>query len=200
MHEGKSLIIANLAVAFAQEGRRVMLLECNLRLPTLEGIFGLRTEAGLENILAGECGWRDCVQTVSDMALGRFTMDDLAVTPGLDNLSLISFGRHPLNPSELLGSPAMTRLLAELRENFDLILIDAPPMLPVADTLILARDVDGIVVVYRAGLSPRASLRLCLERLQVLDTNILGIVLNDVHPREADRSFPQLGGEGTDMP
>jgi tyrosine-protein kinase Etk/Wzc len=182
MQEGKSTTIANLAVAFAQQGKKVLLLECNLRRPTLIKFFGLDHNPGISDILIGKISWQECIMSVTDLALGKFDLDEILKVPGLDNFHIISYGHRPPNPTELLSSPKMDSLLKEVRDYFDVILIDAPPILPVADSIVLATKVDGVIIVYKVGKTPRNSLRLAKERLETVNAKILGIVLNDIRP------------------
>jgi succinoglycan biosynthesis transport protein ExoP len=192
MNEGKSIVCANLALACAQSEKRVLIIDCNLRLPAMERLFGLAEGAGLTDILVGQTPWQDCVRTVADFALGAFTVDDVMLTYGLDNLTILPAGTLAPNPAELLSSPRLAKLLTELRDYFDLILIDAPPFLPIADALILSKLVDDIFIVNRSGETPRKSLRLCLERLAHVQAHVAGIVLNDVHAESADRAFLEM--------
>jgi succinoglycan biosynthesis transport protein ExoP len=189
MQEGKSTTISNLAVAFAQQGKNILLLECNLRRPSLQRCFGIDHNPGVSDILIGKISWRECVMTVTDLALGRFGMEDILKVPGLDKLNFIPYGHRPPNPTELLSSPKMDELLRELREYFDIILVDGPPILPVADSIVLSTKVDGVIMVYKVGKTPRNSLRLGKERLETVHANILGIALNDIRPEITGASY-----------
>jgi capsular exopolysaccharide synthesis family protein len=189
MQEGKSTTIANLAVAFAQQGKNILLMECNLRRPSLQKNFGLEHKQGIADILIGKVPWRDCVMTVTDLALGKFVMDDILKVPGLDRFNFLPYGHRPPNPSDLLSSPRMDALLKEVRDYFDIILVDGPPLLPVADSIILSTKVDGLILVYKVGKTPRNSLRLAKERLETVHANILGIALNDIRPEVTGASY-----------
>ncbi len=189
MQEGKSTTIANLAVAFAQQGKNILLIECNLRRPSLQKNFGLEHKQGVADILIGKVPWRDCVMTVTDLALGKFVMDDILKVPGLDRFNFIPYGHRPPNPSDLLSSSRMDAFLKEVREYFDIILIDGPPLLPVADSIILSTKVDGLILVYKVGKTPRNSLRLAKERLETVHANVLGIALNDIRPEVTGASY-----------
>jgi capsular exopolysaccharide family len=189
MQEGKSTTIANLAVAFAQQGKNILLMECNLRRPSLQKNFGLDRNQGVADILIGKVPWRECVMTVTDLALGKFVMEDILKVPGLDRFNFIPYGHRPPNPSDLLSSSKMDALLKELREYFDIILVDGPPLLPVADSIILSTKVDGLILVYKVGKTPRNSLRLAKERLETVHANVLGIALNDIRPEVTGQSY-----------
>jgi succinoglycan biosynthesis transport protein ExoP len=189
MQEGKSTTISNLAVAFAQQGKNILLLECNLRRPSLMRSFGVDHNPGVSDILIGKISWRECVLTVTDLALGRFGMDEILKVPGLDKFNFIPYGHRPPNPTELLSSKKMDDLLREVREYFDIILVDGPPILPVADSIVLSTKVDGVIMVYKVGKTPRNSLRLGKERLETVHANILGIALNDIRPEITGASY-----------
>jgi capsular exopolysaccharide synthesis family protein len=189
MQEGKSTTISNLAVAFAQQGKNILLLECNLRRPSLMKSFGVDHNPGVADILIGKISWRECILTVTDLALGRFGMDEILSVPGLDKFNFIPYGHRPPNPTELLSSPKMDTMLREMREYFDVILVDGPPVLPVADSIVLSTKVDGVILVYKVGRTPRNSLRLGKERLETVHANILGIALNDIRPEITGASY-----------
>jgi capsular exopolysaccharide synthesis family protein len=203
MQEGKSTTIANLAVAFAQQGKNICLLECNLRRPSLHKMFGIEHRTGISDILIEKARWQDCVMTVTDLALGQFGMEDILNVPGLDKFNMIPHGHRPPNPTELLSSGKMDQLLKETREAFDIVLVDAPPILPVADSIVLSTKVDGVILVYKAGKTPRNSLRLAKERLQTVHAKILGIALNDIRPEVAGSSYSSYiyvyGGKDKDQ-
>jgi succinoglycan biosynthesis transport protein ExoP len=189
MQEGKSTTISNLAVVFAQQNKKVLLLELNLRRPSMHRVFGYEKGPGVTDILIDRVKWTDCVNTVTDIALGKFSMDDIFLIPGLDNLHILGHGHTPPNPTELISSKKMDQLIVELRDNFDVILVDGPPLLPVADSLIIAKKVDGVVLVYMVGNAPRSSLRLTKERLETVNANILGLVLNDIRPETSGTTY-----------
>jgi capsular exopolysaccharide synthesis family protein len=189
MQEGKSTTIGNLATAFAQEGKRVLLVGCNLRRPSLYRVFGLEKGPGMADILIDKARWQDCVRSVSDLSVGEFNIDDILATPGLENLHIITFGQIPPNPSELLSSDKMDKFLAEVRQEYDLVLIDAPPLLPVADSSLIASKVDAVILVYQVGKVPRTSLVRAKERMENVKANVIGIVLNDIRPEVSGSSY-----------
>ncbi|MBN1127978.1 MAG: polysaccharide biosynthesis tyrosine autokinase [Chitinispirillaceae bacterium] len=189
MQEGKSTTIANLAVAFAQQGKKVLLLECNLRRPSMQRIFGTIPGPGTSDILVQKIDWRECVRSITDLALGHFSMEEILAMPGLDNFHIITYGHRPPNPTELISSQRMNTLLGELRQEFDIILVDAPPLLPVADSMVLSTKVDGVIMVYMVGKAPRNSLRLAKERLEAVQARILGLVLNDIRPETTGLTY-----------
>jgi polysaccharide biosynthesis transport protein len=189
MQEGKSTTISNLAVAFAQQGKNILLIECNLRRPSLHRSFGIERKAGVADILIGKVPWRDCIMTVTDLALGKFTLDEILKVPGLDKLNIIPYGHRPPNPTELLSSSRMDTFLKEVRDYYDIILVDGPPILPVADSIVLSTKVDGVIFVYKAGKTPRNSLRLAKERIETVHANLLGVALNDLRPETTGSTY-----------
>ena len=161
--EGKSVTAANLAVAMAQEFQRsVLLIDADLRTPSIHSLFGIDPGPGLSDVLSGE--------TTIDQAL--------VVLPEL-RLTVLTAGAIPEYPAELLGSSAMRRTLDALRTRFDRVVVDLPPVLPLADVGTVAPMVDGAVVVVRAGLTQRPALD---EALAAFDEQkVLGVVLNEAH-------------------
>lgn len=188
MQEGKSTITANLGITLAQEGKKVLLIGCNLRRPSMFRLFGLERGPGTADVLIEKAKWQDCVRSVTDLVLGGMSMDDILNVPGLENLNLITYGQKPPNPVELLTSQKMDILLKDLKKYYDVILVDAPPLLPVADSIVLSKKVDGVFLVYKVGKVPRNSLRLSKERLEAVSANILGVILNDIKPETS--GFP----------
>ena len=166
--EGKSTVTANLAIVLAESGQRVVIVSGDLRKPTVESFFGLDSkESGVTSVLLGDHTLDDAVKPVV-LASGR----RLAVLPA---------GPLPQNPAEIVGSAAMGSLLDRLEAaGADFILIDSPPLLPVADSLALSQFADGAVVLCLVGETPRNHLRETLERLQQVNTHIIGVVLNGV--------------------
>lgn len=160
--EGKSTTLANLAVAIAQTGSSVILVDCDLRRPTLHRMFGLRNSEGLTSVALGEC--RDALP-----------FQDTAVP----NLRVLAAGPTPPNPSELLGSRRMSEVIAILKGQADFVLFDTPPIIAVTDAAVLASKVDGVLLVIRAGKTKRDLAKRAKELLNKVNANILGAVLND---------------------
>ncbi|MFH0880467.1 MAG: polysaccharide biosynthesis tyrosine autokinase, partial [Lentisphaerota bacterium] len=149
--EGKSTTTANLATAFAQGGKKVLLIGANMRRPQMYKIFGLERDRGLSNILSGELPWRDVIKDFRDIALSEGGRLDLATAPGLDHLFFITAGGKTTQPAEWLSLPAFEQLLAEVKNEFDLVLVDGTPVLPVPDSSIIAQSVDQVLLVYQLG-------------------------------------------------
>jgi uncharacterized protein involved in exopolysaccharide biosynthesis/Mrp family chromosome partitioning ATPase len=189
LQEGKTTTIVNVALTMAQNGQRTLLVGSNLRRPSIHRFFGIEREPGLSEILLGNARWRDCIRTVADIIMGRFEMEDIMASPGLDNLHIIESGAIPANPSELLSTPAMARFLSEVREAYDVVLIDTPPVLPVTDSAIVASQADGVILVYQAGKVGRLVLKRAKAHLESTRGSVWGVVLNDVQSEIAGYTY-----------
>ena len=170
--EGKTATLANLGVVFAQAGERVVLVSCDLRRPRIGAFFGLVERAGLTSVLLGE-------KTLEQVVLP---------VPDFDRLSLLPAGPVPPNPAELLNSPRVQAVFATLRDHFDLVLIDSPPVLPVTDAAILSRYADATLMLVAAGQTRRGDLHRAVEKLNQVGATILGVVLNKV-TRQTGRTY-----------
>src|ERR687892_192647 len=180
LQEGKTTTIVNLALTMAQNGQRTLLVGGNMRRPSIYRFFGIEREPGLSDILVGNAQWRDCVRGVAEILMGRFEMEDIMASPGLDNLNIIEAGPIPPNPSELLSTTAMTEFLRNVAAEYDIVLIDTPPVLPVTDSAIVAGQADGVLLVYQAGKVGRLVLKRAKAHLESTRAKVWGVVLNDV--------------------
>ncbi len=159
--EGKSTTACNLAITLAQAGIRVALVESDLRRPKIAEYLGVEGSVGLTSVL-----------------IGRASLDDALQTWGRCGLAVLASGPIPPNPSELLGSGHMVALLRQLQQRFDVVIIDAPPLLPVTDAAVLSRICDGAVLVVRYGKTRREQLERTAQALHTVDARILGTVMN----------------------
>ncbi len=178
--EGKSTTVANLGVAMAQMGMKTLVWDCDLRNPSLNRVFGVPREPGFTHVALGMHRLDDVLHRFSEVFLGRVDMQSMLTSAGLENLRILTAGALPPNPSELLASPLFTDFVVEVASRFDVILIDAPPILPVTDAVVLSTRVDGVVLVYQLGRIGRAVLKRAKTHLDNVHAAIRGIVLNDV--------------------
>jgi capsular exopolysaccharide synthesis family protein len=167
--EGKSTTATNLAIALAQAGQSVCLIDADLRRPMISDYLGLDRNAGLTTALVGSADVNDLLQAW-----------------GEDSLYVLTSGQIPPNPSELLGSLEMKDLIRRLENAFDTIVIDAPPLLPVTDAAVLSQYVSGVVLVVGSQKSKQQDLEKSLEALRMVDAQILGIVLNRLPAKGPD--------------
>jgi tyrosine-protein kinase Etk/Wzc len=181
--EGKTKLVSNLALVTAQSGSRTLIISADLRRPEMDHVFGLEREAGVADVLQGTIPFDRAVRGLSDFILGKFGFDETVKHPYLANLFVMTAGhRLPNSPAELLGSKAMNELLATARQQFDVVLLDMPPILPVADSLVLASQVDGVLLVYQVGRISRGALLRAKMQLDSVGARLIGIVLNHVRP------------------
>lgn len=167
--EGKSTTTINLAITLADAGSRVLLIDADLRRPSVAKYMSIEGSVGLTTVL-----------------IGRATLQDVVQPWGTGTLNVLPSGQIPPNPSELLGSSAMTELLDVLAQHYDFIIIDTPPLLPVTDAAILARVVGGAVIVVGAEKVHRQELAESLNALGTIGTRALGVVLNRASRKHTD--------------
>jgi capsular exopolysaccharide synthesis family protein len=180
--EGKTVISINLAITMAQAGLKTLLIGSDMRKPMLAKIFGVEETPGLTDILLGNYPWRDTVKSITDIIMGKMTLEEIMLTPGLDNLHVITGGTIPPNPAELIESKHLTEFIAEAQNEYDLILFDSPPIVSTADAIILGAKVDGVLLVYRLGTVSKGLLKRASSQLAQVNCNILGVVLNGMKP------------------
>jgi protein-tyrosine kinase len=162
--EGKSTTLANLAVTMAQTGKRVILVDCDLRRPSLHQIFHALNNSGLTDLVRDES------------LLANPPLQDTPVS----NLRLLTSGQLPPNPSELLGSRRMDEIIAALLTHADMLLFDAPPIIAVTDAALLSAKVDGVLLVISAGKTKREHARKARALLEKVNARLIGTVLNNV--------------------
>ncbi|MFP7479740.1 CpsD/CapB family tyrosine-protein kinase [Terribacillus saccharophilus] len=170
--EGKSSVTANLAIVFAQQGKKVILIDADLRKPTTHYTFKMDNRTGLSTVLIGEK-----------------TLEEAAQQTDIPNLDLLTCGPIPPNPSELLGSNAMKRLLELAEETYDMVVIDTPPVLAVTDAQILANICDGSIIVVRSEQTEYDSILKAKELIEPAQAKLLGVVLNDVAQKHSNTYY-----------
>jgi capsular exopolysaccharide synthesis family protein len=161
--EGKSTVISNLAITMAQSGKRVLLIDCDLRKPSIHKKLGLSNQDGLTTLLAREK-----------------KLDEVIQTSNINNLYVLTSGPIPPNPAELLGSKRMKNLIEELHGYFDMILLDAPPVLAVTDAQILSTFCNGVVFVAGFGQAEKHAIVMAKELIDKVGGKIIGVVINKV--------------------
>lgn len=167
--EGKSTVAANLAVTFAQAGSKIILIDCDLRKPVQHRVFGVANTVGLTNVLVDRISPEEAIKATK--------------VPGLD---VLTSGPIPPNPSELLSSPRMIALLDQLRQRYDIVLIDSPPTVAVTDSVVISGYVDGIILVIRSGQVTIEMAKVAKMRLEQAKGKIIGTIINGLDYKGED--------------
>jgi polysaccharide biosynthesis transport protein len=170
--EGKSLITTNLAYAMGQLNQKVLIVDGDMRLPNVHTIFGIKNEVGLSNVLRKEVRLEQAVQYLPDQ-----------------HVHVLTSGPTPSHPADLLSSSEMTALLEKLTEQYDIVLLDTPAFLAVADSTILASLADGVVLVVRYAKSERDSVRTAQSKLESAGADLIGVVANGAELKQSYRYY-----------
>lgn len=179
IEEGKSFTVANLGVAMARSGLDAVIVDADLRRPSQHQIFEVSNESGLADVLR----------------LSEYQLDDYLLRPGVESLWLLTSGTLPSNPSAILGSDNLELLLALLADRFDVVMLDAPPVLTAADAAIMSSLVDDVVMVVRSGRTTRRDARQALAALHQAGANVLGAVLNYASPHDHYYHYMPVGAQ-----
>lgn len=172
MGEGKSTTVSNLAITYAQVGKQVLLIDADMRKPTIHHTFQVTNRMGLSNVLANQCELKDAIQRTH-----------------IRNLDILPSGPIPPNPSELLASNRMSERLGQLKSEYDIILIDTPPTLAVTDSQVVATKCDGVLIVIDSGKVKRDIVLKVKSSLEHVQARILGIVLNNVERKKRETYY-----------
>jgi capsular exopolysaccharide synthesis family protein len=167
--EGKTVSTLNLGIALAQSGKKILVIDGDLRKGRCHQLVNLRNHAGLSNVLTGQADLTQCIQPTA-----------------IQSLYLLSRGAWAPNPADLLMSQKMRDVLSELRAQFDFIVIDSPPIIAVSDPAVLSTLSDGVVLVFHGQKTTTPSARRALERLDRIGAPVLGVILNGVDIRHPD--------------
>jgi capsular exopolysaccharide synthesis family protein len=170
--EGKTMTLCNLGITMAQNNSRVLLVDADMRKPRLHKTFNKKNEKGLSNFLSGQTDFKEIIQATE-----------------IDNLSLVSSGSHPPDPSELISSHKMNDFVNVAKENFDFVLFDTPPIAVVTDANILSKVVDGVALVLESGKTRRRTLPRIVKVLQEAKVRVIGIILNKVSVGGSDYQY-----------
>ncbi|GAA0351015.1 polysaccharide biosynthesis tyrosine autokinase [Actinoallomurus spadix] len=165
--DGKSSVALNLAFCLAQDGARVVIVDADLRRPTVASSLGLVEEAGLTSVLSGQASVADVIQRAERGS----------------TIKVLTSGPVPPNPSELLGTKRMQSLIQELRADADYVIIDSPPLIPVTDAAVIAPSSDGVVLVVRSGRTKREELRTAAKSVDAVNGSTLGVIVNMTKPK-----------------
>lgn len=175
--EGKSTVSANLAVTFANQGQKTILVDLDMRKPTVHATFGVQNTSGLVNLLT------DPVKTLERLLLSY------CKESGIENLTILTSGPIPPNPSELLDSGRMATLLATLSEQYDRIILDTPPVISVTDAQVISSRADATILVVPYGIAQKAAVMDAKVLLQKVNANIIGVIMNRVPATSRSRYY-----------
>jgi capsular exopolysaccharide synthesis family protein len=179
--DGKSTLAANLGVSIAQSGKKVLLIDADLRKGVLHRLFGLSGRVGLTSVIADDGDPRDAIQE-----------------SGIAGLSILTSGPLPHNPADVLTSPRFTEFLAFIREQYDFVILDTPPLLAVTDPSVVAPRVDGVILTVRLTKNGRPHAERAKEMLATLGITVFGVVVNDVHRRSGADLYGYGYGNGNE--
>ena len=178
--EGKTLTSANLAIAVAHMGKSVLVIGSDMRRTELSNLFRIDPHPGLSDLLLGTVTEDEAIRTVTDLLVSDTEWDKVMNFQGIDNLHILTAGEPPSNPAELVGSDIFRELLDGFRERYDYIILDTPPVLPVADASIIASIVDATLLIYQSNKTSRHLLLRAIQTLEKNHANLIGIVINQL--------------------
>jgi capsular exopolysaccharide synthesis family protein len=182
--EGKTTVLCGLGLVLAQMGLNTLLIDTDLRRPSVSKVFGVEREPGLNELLiSGGKDMEKIIKNFTDFLMGNLGFEQVTQLPGLESLSLLTSGALTNNSSELLSSEGMLSLINNLREKFDVLIFDSPPALSLTDASILAKKIEGVIIVYEVGRTSRDALLRTKIQLESVGAKILGVVLNHTRPQ-----------------
>ncbi len=187
--EGKTLTSVNFALASAIAGIKTVFVELDLRRPLVHRWFGINRVPGFTDCVAGRKSIEEVVHTTTDFLLGGLEVDRIVSTPGLENFSFITCGNIPPNIIDLLSSSYTSEVLSLLKEKYELVVLDTPPVLLFADALILSKYSTYVILIYRVGRIARGALKRAKDMLTSVKANLVGVVLNDIRTEEMEPRY-----------
>jgi capsular exopolysaccharide synthesis family protein len=171
--EGKTTTSINTAIVLAQKGGNVLLIDADMRRPSIHQVFGIRASKGLSSVLSGSSSFEDSVVTAAD----------------IPNLDVLPAGPQPPNPAELLGSSLLHDYLTRWRKQYDFIVVDTPPALSVTDAVLLSAQMDSVILVLRSGKTTKEALRRARQLFDKINVRVLGVVVNAVDLHSPDAQY-----------
>jgi len=194
LQEGKTNTACNLAVVFGQAGYKTLLIDADLRRPQVHRVFGLTKTPGLSEVLLGVTEWESATKSIDDLILGKFGLKNSHMNPGLEYLFLLTAGRRVDSPAELLNLDKMSGILSEMREMYDIIIVDIAPVLPVAEASQLTPGMEATLITYQIGRVGREVVNRTKSRLQAVGGNVVGLMMNDIESEiYYSRDYPYYG-------
>lgn len=160
--EGKTTTVSNVALTMADAGHKVLVIDCDFRNPSVHKMFSLTNKYGVTDLLLKEKDYKEYLNRIATH----------------ENLDVLTAGKVPRNPSELLYSNAMKKLIVALKQDYDYVMVDAPPILPVTDATVMATYIDGVVIVCASGVAEVESVNKAVDSLKKVGANIIGAILN----------------------
>lgn len=188
--EGKTLTAVNFCLSAAHGGLKTLLIGADMRRPVVHRVFGLPKTPGLIEVVTGKLPYQEAVRDTVDFLMGEIDLDKLLAFPGIDNFKIMTgWAASTADLVNILSTPRLPRLIAEMRSEYDLIVFDCPPVLLFVDSLLIAPHADGVVLVYKAGKMARRALKRAKDQVVASKSNIVGIVLNDMQASDMEPRY-----------
>ena len=187
VQEGKTITSVNSALSMAQLGYKVLLIDADLRRPSVHKVFGIDRAMGLTEVVLGTFKLEDVVKNIDDIMMGNIKSSMVLETYGMENLSILTTGHLPSNPTEIISSSNMSEFIKDVKSRYQVVIFDTAPILPVTDSCILSSKLDGAILVYEVGRVSRGALRRAKLQIENAQGKPIGVVLNGM--RASDMRF-----------